>query len=230
LNDIYDYAWTENNYDHLVIMGNDVIPYPKAIDSLIEVADTHDYEWICASQYEIRDLLKDFPQYKPYFGSSCRVTDFSHRCWEEFKNWDRPLNIIGPGMSDVHNLALYKRAVYDKVGYIDTNFYPAYFSDNDYCRRSANLGVSSCTLTNAIYFHFWSRTIHQESGGSNHEFFRANASFYITKWGGPFGEERFSVPFNGYEYVLCPGVPLKSELRITDRSQEKDIIRYWKHR
>src|ERR1041385_4248856 len=28
VNDIYDYAWNLNNYDNLVLMGNDVIPYP----------------------------------------------------------------------------------------------------------------------------------------------------------------------------------------------------------
>src|SRR4030042_3059267 len=33
LNDIYDVAWKTNNYDNLIMMGNDVIPYPYAIDS-----------------------------------------------------------------------------------------------------------------------------------------------------------------------------------------------------
>jgi len=387
LNDIYDYAWIENDYDYLVIMGNDVIVYPRAIDSLIEVADTHDYDWICASQYEIRQLLEEFPEYQKYFDSACRVTDFSHRCWERFENWDRPITVVGPGMSDVHNLALYKKAVFEKVGYIDVGYYPAYFcltpetpiltddlkwksledikigdgivgvdeypeaprasrsyrqaivenkrklkadclkitladgrsvicsknhkwlvkrptaegyfwreaeklyagmrmcisliakkswdgvrirskytknylsiidienvgikdvidiqvstrafvangivshnSDNDYCRRSANLGVTSCTLLNAMYFHFWSRTIFQEDGGSNHEFFRANSTFYRMKWGGPFGKEAFTEPFNGYDFILCPGVVLKSETKISSRHQEKDIITYWMNR
>jgi len=230
LNDIYDFTWKDNDNDYLVIMGNDVIPYPKAIDALIETADSREFEWVCASQYDVRDLLKTHPEFRPYFNASCNVTDFSHRCWETFTNWDRPMNVIGPGMSDVHNLALYKRSVFEKVGYIDVNFYPAYFSDNDYCRRSANLGISSCTLTNAMYFHFWSRTIYQETGGSNHEFFRANASFYNIKWGGPFGSERFTVPFNGIEYPLCPGVNLKPETEIFDRGREKDIIKYWMYR
>ncbi|GAG68218.1 unnamed protein product, partial [marine sediment metagenome] len=119
---------------------------------------------------------------------------------------------------------------FEKVGYIDVNFYPAYFSDNDYCRRSANLGITSCTLLNAMYFHFWSRTIHQEIGGSNHEFFKANSTFYRMKWGGPFGKEAFSVPFNGHDFILGKDIVLPSTTELFDRSQEIAIIKYWMNR
>ena len=58
LNDIYDHAWKENDYENLIILGNDIICYPYAIDSLIELADSSDYLVISALQYDVRSLKR----------------------------------------------------------------------------------------------------------------------------------------------------------------------------
>ncbi len=229
VNDIYDYAWKENDYANLVIMGNDVIAYPYAIDSLIHIADTTDYEWVCSKQYDVRGLTKDFPQTQRYFrGTNLIFENFDTRPWEAFKNYNEDTIIDSTtGLSDVHNLALFKRSIFDKVGYIDVNFYPAYYEDNDYVRRAIRADVKSCTAGNSFYFHFWSRTIHQETGGSTGRYFNLNRNFYITKWGGDFGEERYEVPFDGRTYELALGLTLESVFCLKDRSQEKEIVRVW---
>ena len=229
VNDIYDYAWKENDYAYLAIMGNDVIAYPYAIDSLIQIADTTDYEWVCSRQYDVKGLVNDYPQTRQYFnGPNLLFEDFSTRPWDVFKGYSEEVQIDErTGLSDVHNLALFKKSVFDKVGYIDVNFYPAYYEDNDYVRRAILAGTKSCTANNSFYFHFWSRTIHQGSGGSNNYFFNLNRNFYIIKWGGDFGSEKYEIPFNNKSYTLAPGLTLPPTLYLKDRSQEKDIARVW---
>ena len=236
LNDIYDYGWKENSYDNIIIAGNDIIAYPNAIDSLIEVADTTKYEWVSACQYDVKSLIRDFPECGKFFkGSKCEVDDIGleSECWNIFKGYDSPINVSQPGLSDIHNLALYKRSVYEKVGYIDVNFYPAYFSDNDYARRGVNAGMAEVagTLVSAVYFHFWSRTINQGNNilmDKHHAYFRANSQFYVTKWGGGFDQESYNIPFGGKHFVLSQSITLDPVLNIQSREQEKDIVAYWR--
>jgi GT2 family glycosyltransferase len=405
VNDIYDFAWKTCNYDYIVIMGNDVIAYPYSIDSLIKVADTTENEWICPVQYSVQDLVRDFPEHRKLFGDNFRFSNFESRCWESFTNFTDNINISDNGMSETHNLALYKKSFFDKLGYIDVNFFPClvpetpvltskltwvkledlnigdeligveeypksskkfrkykksiveekvykkaeclkitledgreiicsknhrwlskypttkfyhwvetnklkegyricspfsineyikqdnsvhtiekadtisllsklchydinqehsdliitkiedvgmkdvidiqtstrtfianglvthncYYEDNDLVKRALLSDIKSCTVTNSVYFHFWSRTVNQETGGSNNKFFNLNHNFYITKWGGDFLQERYSLPFNGQRYRLYNETYLEPTIKINSRVAEKSIIDYWKY-
>jgi len=231
INDLYDWGFKNRNYDYFVAMGNDVIAYPYAIDSLIRVADDTDYEWMCSREFHVRALCKAFPDARKHFeGNDFIFRKFGKvRPWEHFTAYSNNIQISKAGLSDVHNLALYKRSVFDKIGYVDVNFYPAYYEDNDYVRRSVHKKISSCTVKNSFYFHFWSRTIKQESGGSTSKNFQNNKNFYITKWGGDFGKEKWNIPFNNKPYQLG-NVILEPNLSIHTRDQEKDIIKYWRNK
>jgi hypothetical protein len=103
-----------------------------------------------------------------------------------------------------------------------------YYEDNDYVRRAIGADIQSCTVLNSYYFHFWSRTIHQGSGGSNSLYFNLNRNFYIIKWGGDFGQEKYDIPFNGKTYKLGPGIEVPSTVNLQDRSLEKDIVHMWR--
>ena len=225
LNDIYDWAWKYNNYDNLIIIGNDVLPYPYAVDSLIEVANSSNYEWVCSREYSVKNLISEFPETQIYFqGPNCIFTEFSMKPWDVMTNYSPEISLSDAGLSDVHNLCLFKKSVFEKIGYIDVNFYPAYFEDNDYCIRAIKAGIVSCTVLNSKYFHFWSRTIHQGNGGSTDNQFSRNSCFYNTKWG-----KNYELPFNGKEYELFYSCFLRPEINIQSREQETMIINYWRN-
>lgn len=83
-------------------------------------------------------------------------------------------------------------------GYVfDEKFYPAYFEDNDFDRRikliDPNLILNPCeemlpeTRRNSM-------TIEKQPELNMN--FDANKKYYISKWGGEPGQEKFSRPFN----------------------------------
>lgn len=212
VNDIYDFAWKYNNYDNLVIFGNDIVLYKYAIDSMIELAEISDYDLICANEYSVKQLIKDFPEVEKYFiGPKLIFNDFSSKCWELFTDYGPDIKLGAPVFADIQNLALYKKSVFDIVGYTDVAFYPAYFVDNDYANRIQLSGLKHCSLLNARFFHFWSRTFKQEFGGSTDHYFDNNKDYYIWKWGGEPGKET-KIP----------------DLKISSREKESVIINYWR--
>lgn len=212
LNDIYDYAWVHNNYDYLIISGNDVVAYPNCVDSLIYVADNYDYECISALQFDVKDLVSNFPDTRELFSTDNYIfTKFDETPWNNFTDHSHPVDIADMQLYDIQNMCLYKKSLFDKIGYTDVNFYPAYFVDNDYARRIVKSGLRCCTLRSARFFHFWSRTIHQEKGGSTNSHFKNNEKFYKQKWGGPFAQETIEAP-----------------VKIDERFLEEQIIDRWR--
>lgn len=235
INDFYDRAFLppRGDFDNLIIMGSDVIPYPGAVDALIECADTTDYEWICSSQYDTKSLCRDYVEARQFFtGDRYLYSDFSARPWDLHLPSVLALkpSIVGNSMCDVRNLCLFKRSVFDKIGYADVNFWPsAYFEDNCYCRRAVLAGVKGCALPHSAYFHFWSRVMHQEASrkATHDRYFQANERYYHAKWGGPVGGEKFTVPFNGKALEIAPGVIAPSGIKIGSRLHEDAMIEMW---
>lgn len=80
------------------------------------------------------------------------------------------------------------------VGHFDEQFKGAYFEDNDYSYRLDMAGIirAKSTLLDPIEF--------RESASSKKDpsllnFFQHNKDYYISKWGGIPGEEKFTTPF-----------------------------------
>lgn len=213
INDIYDHAWVHNDYDNLVLAGNDVYVYPQAVDSMIKLAETTDYEVISALQYDVRSLFSEFEEARKYIDNgSYTINDLNAQPWLLFDGWkhDEPV-VADMQLYDIQNLCLYTKKYFEDVGYVDVNFYPAYFVDNDLARRIVNSGIRCCSLVSARFFHFWSRTIKEERGGSTGDYFRANQRYYRSKWGGNFGSERLNAP-----------------VKIGTRDGEKEQIARWR--
>lgn len=249
INDIYDFAWAfrapspllgkyvhrremRAPYDNVIIMGNDVIPYPRSIDLMIAFAETADWEWICSSQFDVKSLVERYPETRYCFsGETLNFNNFGARPWDAHLHQveNEVLRIEENCIKDVRNLSLFKRSVFEKIGYADVNFWAGgYFEDNDYCTRGRLAGIKGCGLTASAYFHFWSRTIHQGGKGEeHHRQFRNNSAYYEAKWGGGFEREAWSLPFNGKYFTLKDGVHLPGSLNITSRENEEEIIQHW---
>ena len=93
----------------------------------------------------------------------------------------------------------------EKLGYFDENFYPIYYEDADYCRRSH---LHNMYKENKFKFgygdrnqfiHFGGATSFKKSKVELIEYQRMigmNATYYIKKWGGSQGNETYNTPFN----------------------------------
>lgn len=238
INDIYDTAFQRGTCDAVILMGNDVVPYPGAIDEMIRLAEESDWEWICASQFDSKSLVDRYPEARSCFhGENLAFTDFAARPWMlheavRVRELEGRMHVIEPDcIKDVRNLCLFKRSVFDKLGYADVNFWPGgYFEDNDYCRRALLSGIRACGLPRAAYFHFWSRTIHQGSGSTTARQFDANRRFYEAKWGGPVNAEQFDRPFNGHAFLLDGSVDAALPVSLHSRMLEPAMIRHWQER
>ena len=248
LNDLWDSAWGQRTcpagyigalppiYDSVILCGNDVIPYPGAVDAMIAEAERGVWEWICASQFDAKSLVARYPEARPFFvGDELKFTDFTARPWDLHAAQVPPPRIEPGALKDVQNLCLFRRSVFEKLGYFDANFWPnGYFSDNDYARRANLVGVRACGLAHAAYFHFWSRTIHQGEARPNGSYFARNSAYYDAKWGGQPGGEQWAVPFSGQPHELRGSrngptgqLLLPPTVAQPTRADEALLVRYW---
>lgn len=87
------------------------------------------------------------------------------------------------------------RKTFELVGEFDSNFYPAYFEDNDYYRRMSLLSLSyhQTSLLNPMVYRN-SMTI-QKDPSVNKDFMK-NKNYYVEKWGGEPHHEKYQTPFN----------------------------------
>lgn len=225
INDMYDFAFKDGEADALVVVGNDVLPYWDGIDKLVRYANESDYDWISGTVVSINGLISKVPSTASYFHGGERDRNFFGTSLPEWLDKYKPndkemvvdlarFKVVG----DSHNMCLFTRRLFEHIGYVDVNFYPAYYEDNDYSRRAQIAKLKMCRLQHAKYFHFWSRTIHQGNMKStNDKYFPLDKKFYIEKWGGEPGKEKFAKPYNG----------TKGTINITSRINEDKIIQSW---
>lgn len=91
---------------------------------------------------------------------------------------------------------LARRALFERVGWFDERFFPAYFEDNDFAYRMNLAGIQR-QLVDASYHHFTSSTMAAYSAdemNEHHARFEANRRLYTQKWGGPPDCETFREP------------------------------------
>ena len=89
-----------------------------------------------------------------------------------------------------------------KVGYLDENFFPGYFEDNDYRYRIIQSGASVDAIPLQAD-HDRSSTLNSstEFQKKNQYTFQKNYKYYVEKWGGSPTQEKYDRPF-GKNYPL----------------------------
>jgi GT2 family glycosyltransferase len=199
---------------------------PGAVEAMIRCADTTDYEMVCGSEFNAEFLTKTYPEARKYFqGKNLIFTDWGARPWMLHK--DKQTGVEPDTRKDIRNFTLFKRSSFEKVGYDDVNFWPnGYFADNDYGRRCDLLGIKACGLKEAAFFHFTSRTIHQNVERNHGGYFDRNREFYTHKWGGGVGHETYTTPFRGGPYRLGD-IEVPCDMKISSRDHEPACIEYW---
>lgn len=111
-----------------------------------------------------------------------------------------PDQIFFAGSGDSGNafsLFLLTQRGYKLIGPFDERFYPAYYEDNDYARRTMLAGYSIITVEAATYDHVGSSTLAHytpEQMAQHHKAFQKNTRYYLYKWGGMPGLETLTEP------------------------------------
>lgn len=113
---------------------------------------------------------------------------------------EKDADMAYPGATDnAFSCFMVRAALFEKVGYFDERFYPAYFEDGDFTRRMTLAGVHAFTAP-CGYEHVGSATIKKLSVKEledHHANFVELRNYYVEKWGGLPGAERFTEPFDG---------------------------------
>lgn len=164
-----------NGCDLVLITNNDVLYNPKTVDNLVAALDAHP-DWGMATAINEAGRFRDNPDGIFDMEPPTEPTDAEHPDFSCF---------------------MLRMETYDKVGPFDEEFSKrgkAFFEDNDYHRRMQLAGIPARCTTSAPYFHHGSVTAntHRDAIGLQ---FEQNRAYYIEKWGGMPGQERFATPF-----------------------------------
>jgi GT2 family glycosyltransferase len=97
-----------------------------------------------------------------------------------------------------------KLSLFERVGFFDERFYPAYFEDNDFHYRMKLAGATEA-IAPCGYDHVNSATIQKytpKQKEAHHERFKRLRSYYVKKWGGMPGSEAYTIPFDGEDELF----------------------------
>ena len=154
------------------IPNNDILLHPKAIDLLCDRICDPDIALITAT-----DVC----------GKIVEPTDIY-----EYKIPKKEELVEAPEFS----CFMTKIETVNKIGLFDTQYYPAYFEDNDYHYRLKLASMKSLKTNRAVYYHYGSRTIKQSKKilEISNAGYAINRDYYESKWGGLPGHETRKVP------------------------------------
>lgn len=232
LNDLMDIAFGELGCDYFISVGNDVLVHPLSLNIMLNTAVKDGYHFLGGIEVTPQKLCNIVDiKYKFDFENNTKFLETALPEWNAQNvklGSGRKRNRLEFGViGDTHNFALFSKEMFNQVGYVDVNFFPAYFEDNDYGRRMQYTQLKQADSNDLLYFHFWSRTLYEGGTQSlNKRLFDKNEEYYITKWGGKPGKETWSIPFNNKPKVLN-GVNLPNSIGVYDRGFEGAIIDYW---
>lgn len=137
--------------------------------------------------------------------------------WTEYLWGHHIVKSLGHGW---HLIAIH-RSVLETVGLFDENFYPAYEEDVDFSRRLFLAGLFS---SQKDYIRPWVNAMSHGVGGHVYEISAPNAplvEYYVEKWGGIKGEEKWDKPFNGGPLDYWP------ELTVPALAEKYKLESWW---
>ena len=173
------YAW-EHGADFALILNNDIVLHSEAIWRLAQRMAKGDVGMatcmdVAGEMKENKIPPQDIARLLAQDKES--VDEAPHPCFSAF---------------------MISKKCWDEVGEFDEGFAPAYFEDNDYHWRTQQIGMLAIVYPPAMFYHYASRTQNEAMGFQlvNSYMFLRNRDYYVKKWGGTPGAEKFSVPFD----------------------------------
>lgn len=167
----------EKNAEYVLVLNNDVLLHPECVDRLVDRFERGTNGVGMVSAFDVRGEVSTPVD---VFGMAAAVK-------EQVEESDHPN----------FSAFMLNRTCWEAVGEFDETFYPAYFEDNDYHYRMQLAGLRGIVHPPAMFYHFGSRTQNEAraapivAGAA----FERNRSYYVEKWGGTPGEERYRSPF-----------------------------------
>lgn len=167
----------ERGYEYVLVLNNDVLMNPFSIRKLMQRMETAKDADILA-MVTCMDATGECNIPNAIFGLKPSdkelVPETEHPCFSGF---------------------MINKLCWDKVGEFDENFKPAYYEDNDYHYRINLAKLKAIVVPTSMFYHYGSRT---NAEAYDRPFIDSsiNHRYYVTKWGGNPGEEKYEKPFN----------------------------------
>lgn len=196
-------------YTHFLILNNDILLHPEAIDRMIERFELSKNKFVAIKQevryatetksYELSNDVEKIYESEVLMLVSCM--DVKGECLDPqdviIKNLEDKIGC--PESENPHFSAfMINKQTIEKIGYFDEEFFPAYFEDNSYHYRIKLAEKKAICLPTALFYHYGSGT---QNEALNHpvvsgDAFDRNRMKYIKMWGGLPGSEQYKTKYN----------------------------------
>ena len=167
----------------LVLLNNDAFLRPETIDIMLETMEC-ELATLCTAK-NINDGSGDLDTLAKHQREQCEVIN------------DEPdFSCFALNLAMLASLRSHESHIEPYPGLFDTNFYPAYFEDNDFHRRLKLAGLKAIKTNQAIFYHYKSSTLlnNPEIDALIQQRYFRNEQYYIHKWGGVPGKETRDQP------------------------------------
>lgn len=168
--------WRNKVYSYLMIVANDTIADPNAIDYMLRALKENPNAGLITGRV-IRDI-EEFEKSKGSFEYNSKLTK----------------GLLDPACFIIN------KGVIEKVGRVDEEF-PVEFVERDFIYRLKLAGYDSIQLDTPLWYHPpYSGTV-----GNDQERLQVAYRKYLAKWGGDANAERYMYPYNDMNltYTFC---------------------------
>jgi len=164
----------EDGQDYCLVVNDDIYFRPETLDAVIKVFE-YTFDAAIMTPFNTRDMVS--------------LDGFLD---EEFNPWFLGRIQETPDMSAF----LISRVAFEEVGLFDENFDPAYYEDNDYHYRIKLTKKWKAYKCSVPYYHIGSKTFFELQDQGVNMRVTQNRDYYLEKWGGLPGSEKYLIAFN----------------------------------
>lgn len=163
--------------DYILICNDDIVFGPGTIAKLLEAGRSYflDGKTVMVTAMNVREALKNGAKWETSYDPSAQ-----------------------PAESPDYSCFLIQPSYFELIGDFDEAIWPAYFEDNDSHYRIKLAGKQALCIPWAPMYHIGSATQNFSTRPVvTSQMFERNREYFVKKWGGTPGNEKFTVPFDG---------------------------------